>query len=131
MSEPAFIPQYNRPDAPGIWMNFDNTVSVYHVVGPDDTFEQASLEVMGMIRDAQQRFPAWPRVLYLDILGHRLKDGRFDTDFFEFQQEFLFGVIGPFVTAFDAPLTGPMLNPALQRNDVPDRLNIAPPVAGV
>ena len=39
--EPEYVPDHHRPDAPGIAMNFDNTVSIYHIVAEGDTFEQA------------------------------------------------------------------------------------------
>jgi len=117
-------PNYNKPDAPGIAMNFDNTVSVYHVVQPKETFEQAANGVMELLKEAEQRYPGWPRIFYLDILGHADEQGRLDEDFVEFQQEFLFSVIGPFVTAMVTPLVGGVLNPEPQRNDLPDRLRI-------
>ncbi len=107
-------------------MNFDNTVSLYQVVEGEDTFETAVQHLFRLVQDAQTQFPNWPRVLYLDIRGHRNEQGRFEPDFFEFQQEFLFGIIAPFVTAFETPLTGAMLNPNPQRNDIPDRLRIGP-----
>jgi hypothetical protein len=115
---------YNKPEAPGISLNFDNSVSIYYVVDERETFEQAARGVLELVRQAQQNFPAWPRAFYLDIEGHTLPDGRLDEDFVEFQQEFLFSVVGPFVSAMDTPLTGGVLNPEPQRNDVPDRLRI-------
>ena len=118
------IPDYNKPDAPGIAMNFDNTVSLYHVVAEDDGFEQAAQDVVALLREAEERFPGWPRVLYLDIVGHVDEKGRFEDDFVEFQQEFLFSVVAPFVTALETPLTRGLVNPEPQRNDVPDRLRI-------
>ena len=118
------IPEYNKPDAPGIAMNFDNTVSLYHVVAEDDGFEQAAQDVVALLREAEERFPGWTRVLYLDIVGHVDTTGRFTDEFVEFQQEFLFSVVAPFVTALEAPLTGGLVNPEPQRNDVPDRLRI-------
>ena len=121
----TFTPAYQKPESPGIWMNFDNTVSIYYVVEPDTTFEQAALEVFALVKEAQERYPDWPRALYLDIQGHRGSFGGFDADFFEFQQEFLLGAIGPFLTAVDLPLTGGLINPEPQRNDLPDRLRIA------
>lgn len=120
MNEPA----YNKPDVPGVSMNFDNSVSVYHVVGPDDSFEVAAVAVMDLLREAEKRFPGWRRTFYLDIEGHTDGDGRLDPDWVEFQQEFLFSVVGPFVAAMDTPLTGPIMNPEPQRDDVPDRLRI-------
>ncbi len=118
------VPDYNKPEAPGLAMNFDNSVSLYHIVAADDTFEQAAQDVVALLREAQDRYPDWPRVFYLDILGHADEQGRLDEDFVEFQQEFFFSVMAPFLTAFELPLTGGLVNPDPQRNDVPDRLRI-------
>jgi len=126
MSEPAYL----KPDTPGVSMNFDNTVSVYQVVGPTATFEAAAGEAVDLLREAERRFPGWPRAYYLDILGHADAEGQLSEDFVEFQQEFLFSVIGPFVTAMDTPLTGGVVNPEPQRDDVPDRLRIGPAGGG-
>jgi hypothetical protein len=120
----VFVPEYNKPEAPGLAMNFDNTVSLYHIVEPDHSFEQAAQDVAALLREAETRFPGWPRVFYVDILGHLDEKGRFTEGFVEFQQEFFFAVIAPFVTAFELPLTGGLVNPDEQRNDVPDRLRI-------
>jgi len=128
--EPPFTPSYQKPEAPGIWINFDNTVSIYHIVQAEDTFYQAALEVFGAVRDAQTRFPDWPRVFYLDIAGHTDARHGFEGDFIEFQQEFWFSAIAPFLTGFEMPLTGPLLNPAGQRNDLPDELLIQDQATG-
>ena len=125
--EPEFIPRYNKPDAPGISLNFDNTVSIYYVVAPMETFEEAAVAVFGLVRDAEARYPGWTRVLYLDINGHRDSNGRFESDFVEFQQELLFSTLAPFVTALETPLTGGLVNPEPQRNDIRDELIIKPP----
>ncbi len=118
------IPEYRKPEAPGLAVNFDNSVSLYHVVAERETFERAAQAVVALVREAQARYPGWPRVFYLDIAGHADAQGRLDEDFVEFQQEFFFSVVAPFVTAFELPLTGCLVNPEPQRNDVPDRLNI-------
>lgn len=125
--QPSFVPEYNKPDAPGIWMNFDNTVSIYQVVGPEDTFEQAAQELFGWMKEAQERFPNWPRVLYVDVAGHEGEHLGFDADFYEFQQEFIFSTAAPFLTGLETPLTGALLNPDPQRNDLPDRLVVNVP----
>ncbi|MFQ5571257.1 MAG: hypothetical protein ACE5G0_16390 [Rhodothermales bacterium] len=125
-----FVPTYHKPETPGIWMNFDNTVSIYHVVQAGDDFFTAAQEVFGAVKDAQQRFPDWPRVLYLDILGHTHPRHGFDDDFIEFQQEFLFSTLAPFLTGLETPLTGPLLNPEPQCNDLPDELLIQHPGEG-
>lgn len=122
MGQPPVVPAYNKPDAPGIWMNFDNSVSIYHVVEADDDFEAAARDVFGYVKKAQEDFPDWPRVFYIDIRGHDGDQAGFDEDFYEFQQEFFFSTLAPFLTGFEMPLTGPLLNPERQRNDLPDRL---------
>ncbi|MEM1127995.1 MAG: hypothetical protein AAGI71_15210 [Bacteroidota bacterium] len=121
---PPFIPDYNKPESPGIWMNFDNSVSVYYIVGPEDTFVHAAQTLFALVREAEEQFPGWPRVLYVDVVGHKGDRVGFDSDLFELQQEFIFSVLAPFLTAFEMPLTGPLVNPEPQRNDLPDGLRI-------
>lgn len=128
--QPAFIPEYNKPEAPGIWMNFDNTVAIYHVIEASDAFEQAAQDVFGALKDAQEKFPGWPRMLYLDIEGHQDVKHGFDDDFLEFQQEFFFSTMAPFLSAFELPLTGPLVNPEPQRDDLPDELVLRRPEDG-
>ena len=127
---PPVMPAYNKPETPGIWMNSDNTVSIYHIVLAEDDFYQAAQEVFGAIKDAQQRFPGWPRVFYLDIAGHHEARHGFDEAFVEFQQEFWFATLAPFLTGFELPLTGPLINPNPQRDDLPDELVIQHPGEG-
>lgn len=117
-------PAYSKPDTPGISLNFDNSVSLYHVIRPEDSFEQAVQDLFALLREAQDRFPDWPRAYYVDIDGHLDGTGRYVEDFVELQQEFFFSTIAPFVAALELPLTGPLANPQPQRNDVPDRLVI-------
>ncbi len=122
-----FIPEYNRPDEPGIAMNFDNTVSLFHIVGSDDTFENAVSAVFGLLKRAQDEYPEWPRIFYVEITGHEGTREGFDDEFFEFQQEFWFSTMAHFVTAFELPMTGGLVNPNPQRDDLPDELVISGP----
>lgn len=118
------VPDYSRPDAPGIAMNFDNTVSLLHVVERDDSFEKAAADCFALVKRAQADYPDWPRQFFLEINGHHSDRHEFDDDFVEFQQEFFFSTIAHFVTAFELPMTGPLLNPNPQRNDLPGDLSI-------
>ena len=120
---PPIIPQYNKPEAPGIWMNFDNTVSLYHVVSETDHFDAAAQNIFNLVKEAQEKYPDWPRVLYLDIQGHLDELGRFQDDMVELQQEFLIAALGKFLTALDLPLVS-VVNPELQDNNLPDSLAI-------
>jgi len=119
-----FVPQRAKPDAPGVHLGFDNTVALYQVVPPEASFDAAAQGAFRLLREAEDRFPGWPRIYYLDVAGHSGDAAGFDPDFYEFQQDFLFSTIAPFVTALETPVTGGLLNPEPQRNDVPDRLNI-------
>ena len=119
-----FTPQYNKPDAPGIAMNFDNTVSLYQVVKADDTFDDAAQKAFELLLEAQQRYPGWPRIFYVDVEGHEGEQSGFDADLFEFQQDFWFSTVAHFVTAFDVPMLGGLINPNKQRDDIPDALQI-------
>ena len=102
-------------------MGFDNVVSIYHVVEADDDFDAAALTIFALVRDCQDRYPDWPRVVYLD--GHDGDRAGFDADMFEFQQEFMIASMGPYLTAIDMPLVS-VWNPDPQRNDLPDQLAI-------
>lgn len=123
---PDFVPEYNKPDAPGVHMNFDNTVSLYHIVAEDDDFEAAARDLFALLKTAQERFPDWPRVLYLDIQGHLDEEGRFEDDMVELQQEFLIAAMGRFFTALAMPLVA-VVNPDRQVNDLPDELVLQAP----
>jgi hypothetical protein len=123
---PDFVPEYDKPDSPGIHMNFDNTVSLYHVVAASDDFETAAQDIFALLKRAEDEFPGWPRVLYLDIEGHLDEKGRFENDFVEFQQEFLIAAMGKFFTALALPLVS-VVNPNPQSNDVPDSLRLQAP----
>lgn len=125
---PDFVPEFDKPDTPGIHMNFDNTVSLYHVVGPNDGFETAAQDVFALLKEAQERFPDWPRVLYLDINGHVDPQGRFSDEMLELQQEFLIAALGRFFTALALPIVA-VINPDKQANDVPDSLQLQAPDA--
>lgn len=120
MSDP-----YALPDAPGVWMNFDTTVSLRYDVRADEGFEAAAQGLFAMIKEAEGRYPGWPRLLFLRIDGHLDDLGRYEPDMVELQQEFLFSVVGPFVTAVDTPLVQ-AVNPEPQRNDLPDGLRLGP-----
>lgn len=121
---PAFVPDYDRPDAPGVSVRPDNSVAIRHVVGPRDTFDEAATAVVALVAEAERRFPGWPRVFYLDVDGHDGDAAGFTPDLYELQQDFWFSAVAPFLTAFETPITGGLVNPAPQRDDVPQRLKI-------
>ena len=86
------------------------------------------LAVASHLKEAQNRYPDWPRAIYIDINGHEGERAGYDAHFFEFQQEFMIAIMGPFFTAIDVPLLS-VYNPEPQRNDLPDALAIRFPDA--
>ena len=104
-------------------MGFDNTIAIYQVVEASDDFRSAAVHAFGLIKEAQERYPDWPRVYYLDVNGHTGDRVGFDADFFEFQQEFMLAAMGHFLTAVDMPLVS-VWNPEPQRNDLPDAIAV-------
>ncbi|PSQ64901.1 MAG: hypothetical protein BRD32_05095, partial [Bacteroidetes bacterium QH_2_64_74] len=91
-------------------------------------FETAAQDIFSLLTEAQEKFPDWPRVFYLDIEGHVRDDGRLTEDMVELQQEFLIAAMGKFFTALALPLVS-VVNPDDQVNDLPDELVLQPPDA--
>ncbi len=116
-------PRYEKPDAAGVSLSSDGMAAIYLVVEPDDTFESAAGTLFALLRKAASTYPGKGRALYVDIEGHEGPHHGFDEDFFEFQQEFLFSAVAPFVTALSVPLVSAR-NPNRQRDDLPDALRI-------
>ncbi len=105
-------------------MNLDNTVSIYMVITKEMSFGEAAQSAFDIVKDAQKRFPDWPRCFYLDLEEREKTDPSVPDDWIEFQQEFWFSTLAHFLTSFDLPLTGPLVNPNSQLNNIPDSLDI-------
>jgi hypothetical protein len=98
-------------------------IVIYHVVFEDETFESAARTLIKLISEAQKTEPNRPRVLYLDIEGHRNREGGFDADMFELLRHFLLGFLMPYLTEVRTPLFHAS-NKKIQRNDVVGDLKI-------
>ena len=114
---------------PGVEPGPENTAHILYRVEPDTTFEQAAADTFNLVLQAQKDYPGRARVLYLEINGHTGTQFGFDGDFFEFQQEYLQGFLGPFLSGLDLPLLS-VFNPRPQRNDLPDKIEVDGPTAG-
>ena len=105
----------------------DRTVLLRHRVTAEDDFARAAQDVFALLKTAQSRHPGALRLLVLEIDGHDGERAGFDPDFFEFQQEFMLGELGPYFTRIEMPLTGALGNPDEQRDALHDRLRIEGP----
>lgn len=93
---------------------------LYHIVYEHETFEQAARALVDLVAFSERESSGAPRVLFLDIEGHRNPEGGFDHDMFELQKEFLIGYLLQFMTEIRTPLYH-VRNTKGQRDDVPER----------
>ena len=102
----------------------DRYIALYHVVYEAEGFNDAAQAIFSIIQKAAHDFPGKPRHLYLDIDGHRNVAGGFNRDMWELQQEFCIGFLMPWLTELLIPMGAKIKNPNLQREDVPEKLEI-------
>ena len=88
-----------------------------------EDFKTSANILVKLLQNTQKQFPNYKRYLYLDIEGHRNKNGGFDHDMYELQKDFALGLLMQFFTEIHMPLIG-VKNPKLQRNDMPQEFVI-------
>ena len=95
-----------------------NMIAIYHRVYKRENFEKAANDLIKLIYKAQEQQPGMPRVLYVDIDGHRNKAGGYDEDMQELQIEFGLGFFIQYLKEVHFPLAS-VKNTKEQNNDVP------------
>ncbi|MFC1761154.1 hypothetical protein ACFL6U_03640 [Planctomycetota bacterium] len=98
-----------------------DAVAIYHVIYENEGFEESAQNLFKLVQQAQSQSPGKKRNLFLDIEGHRNKQGGFDADMLELQKEFLLGFLSPYLSEIHSPL-GDTRNPMPQENDIPPEL---------
>ncbi|MEH2042862.1 HNH endonuclease [Nostoc sp.] len=98
-------------------------VVLYHAVFEEENFEVSVYHIHRLLKIAQDTSPNKKRFLYIDIDGHRNKNGGFDHDMYELQRHFLLGFLAPYFTEIYMPL-GLINNKKAQRNNVPETIEI-------
>jgi hypothetical protein len=58
-------------------------VALYHLVYAHEGFDEAGQALFKLVQQAQKLQPNKPRLLFLDIEGHRNEQGGFDVDMVE------------------------------------------------
>ena len=113
------------PEEPGIHQSGDDgSIAILYQVSETETFEAAAEAVFASLQKAENQFPGNSRHFFLQIKGHEGPQHGYDEDFFEFQQDFLLGALGPFFTSMHLPATGSLTNNQAQDNAIPDRLDL-------
>ena len=69
--------------------NKEKSIAVYHIVYKNENFNDAAHATIDLTRECTKNFKNKKRKLFLDIEGHRLKDGTFDHDMWELQFQFI------------------------------------------
>lgn len=98
----------------------DDAVVIYSVVYENEGFEESAKNLLKLLQNAQSLSPGKKRKLYLDIEGHRAKEGGYDTDVLELQREVLLGFLKPYLSEIRSPL-GHTAN-SRQQDDLPPAL---------
>jgi hypothetical protein len=101
----------------------NGNVTLYYRVKASQGFLECARELFHFVRDAQERFPNRMRNLFLEIEGHRNKEGGYDFDMLELQSKFLTEFLMPYLTEAHGPLAL-LKNPRPQDNDIPEALTI-------
>lgn len=61
----------------------EKAIALYHRIMKRENFETAAQDLFQLLVNAQKREPNKPRILYVDIDGHRNGAGGFDRDMLE------------------------------------------------
>lgn len=99
----------------------EKRIAVYHRILKSESFETAAKDLFNLLVNTQKKQPNKPRTLYVDIEGHRNKEGGFDKDMFELQKEFGIGFIAQFFQEIHFPLYD-IENKMEQNNHIPEKL---------
>lgn len=103
-------------------------VGIYHDMKVYENFERCAQRLFEMVRWAQKESPGAPRMLFLDIQGHRNSAGGYDHDAFELMQDFGMGYLLQYLTELSTPLF--RVRNDHQRDDLPATLVIGYPDDG-
>jgi len=98
-------------------------IALYHIAYQHEGFVESANIIFKLVSHAQKQYPNVPRHLYLNIEGHRNRNGGFDADMLELQKEYVVAFLSKYLTEFHVPLLSAK-HPLGQCNDVPDRLII-------
>lgn len=98
-------------------------IAIYHRVYEYEGFDESAKILFDLVKQCQDQFPNQKRVLFLDIDGHRNKQGGYDHDMFELQRHYILGFLLPFLSEIYIPLIAVKSN-KLQRNDLPEILGV-------
>ncbi|MEU1375568.1 HNH endonuclease signature motif containing protein [Streptomyces triculaminicus] len=101
-------------------------IGLYHDMAVYENFERCAPRIFQVIHKAQKESPGTPRILYLDVQGHRNSENDYDRDAWELMYHLLPNVALPYLTELHTPLYS-MKNPRRQDNQVPEEMRVGYP----
>jgi len=101
-----------------------NVGIIYHIVYAHEDFNKAAKDLMNLTRESVSKCKNKKRVLFLNIDGHRLKDGAFDQDMWELQFNFICQNLIHYYSEINLPIAQ-IINPYEQlEEDIPEKFII-------
>ncbi len=94
-------------------------IAISHRVLVHEDFDRTAQILLSLLRNAQQKFPAAKRCLYLEIDGHRNSQGGFDHEMLDLQSKFMTEFLLQFLSRAETPLAI-FENPNPQKNQIPN-----------
>lgn len=98
-------------------------VAIHHDMKVYENFERSAQRIFECVQVAQKQSPGAPRILYLDVQGHRNEAGGYDHDAYELMKDFALGFLGKYLTEIHTPLVH-VRTRGRQCDDIPEVLRI-------
>src|SRR5436309_1176620 len=98
-------------------------IAIAHRVLAHENFDRTAHILLKLLNNAQRKFPAAKRSLFLEIDGHRNSNGGFDEEILELQSKFMQEFLLQFLTRAVTPLAE-FENPNPQIDVIPQELHL-------
>lgn len=97
-------------------------IAIYHCIKKYEDFNRAANNLFNLVKEAKEKYPERKIGVYIDIEGHKTREGAFDEDMFELQSYFIMEQIYPYVSEIHEPLAEIKNNNP--KNNIPKQLLI-------
>ena len=101
----------------------EKVVKICHTIMENDSIKSAAKDLLKLLSNTQKQKPNKPRILYININGHRNKAGGYDQEMYKLQMEYGRKFLIQFFEEIHFPLYS-MKNVSYQNNDIPEKLKL-------
>ena len=102
-----------------------NALALIHSVKEHTKLEEAAQAIFEIVQKAEKEHPGKPRILILEIEGHRTEKNTFDTEMFNLQKNFIQKMMLQYLSEARMPLID-LKNKNKQRSDLPTGIKFEP-----